>query len=189
MSEYVLTAQSALDGFVQSFDGVDLAEASGLAVVSIAIPRGGASKLKTAMKSAYGTEFPAPGSVVTSKDGKTKFLGMNLDQAFVIFDHADADAATIVGKRLKDRAYVTLQSDNWVGVRISGNRSRDALERICPIDLHPDVFGIGQVARTVMEHLGVIILREDKDGFLMLSASSSAKSFLHAIETSIHNVT
>ena len=83
---------------------------------------------------------------------------------------------------------MTLQSDNWVGVRISGTRSRDALERICPLDLHPDVFGIDQVARTVMEHLGVIILREDKDSFLMLSASSSAKSFLHAIETSIHNV-
>lgn len=188
MFEFVMTAQSALDGYAQSFDGVDLAERRGLAVVSIAIPRGGDSKLKTAMKSAYGVEFPTPGSSVTSKDGKTKFLGMNLEQAFAVFDHPDADAATIVGKKLKGRAYVTLQSDNWVGVLISGTRSRDALERICPLDLHPDVFGIDQVARTVMEHLGVIILREDKDSFLMLSASSSAKSFLHAIETSIHNV-
>lgn len=188
MSEYDLTAQSALGGYAQDFEGVSLMEVDGLAIVSLAVPLGGGAKLKTAMKSAYGVEFPSPGRVAGSKDGKTRFLGMNLEQAFAIFDHGHADAGDLVGKKLKNRAYVTLQSDNWVALRISGPRSRDALERICPLDLHPDVFGKGHVARTIMEHLGVIIVREDDDGFLLLSASSSASSFLHALETSIHNV-
>ena len=43
-------------------------------------------------------------------------------------------------------------------------------------------------ARTVMEHLGVLILRTGEDDYLLLSASSSAKSFLHAVEVSLTNV-
>ena len=33
-----------------------------------------------------------------------------------------------------------------------------------------------------------IVLREEGDRFLLLSASSSAESFLHAVETSLENV-
>jgi sarcosine oxidase subunit gamma len=40
-----------------------------------------------------------------------------------------------------------------------------------------------------MEHLGTIVLRDGTDSFLLLSAHSSAESFLHAVETSIRNVT
>jgi sarcosine oxidase subunit gamma len=62
------------------------------------------------------------------------------------------------------------------------------LERICPIDLHPQAFAVGAVARTLMDHLNVIILREGGDTFLLMSARSSARSFWHAVETSIRNI-
>jgi methylglutamate dehydrogenase subunit D len=39
-----------------------------------------------------------------------------------------------------------------------------------------------------MEHLGTILLREADDRFLLMSASSSARSFLHGLETSLRNV-
>ena len=39
-----------------------------------------------------------------------------------------------------------------------------------------------------MEHLGVLIMRTGEDRFLLLSASSSAGSFLHAVETAIKSV-
>ncbi|MDX1786447.1 MAG: sarcosine oxidase subunit gamma, partial [Roseovarius sp.] len=70
---------------------------------------------------------------------------------------------------------------------ISGPGSLAALERICMLDLHPDAFKVNAVARTVMEHMGAIIARTGEDTYLLLSASSSAKSFLHAIELSIEN--
>jgi sarcosine oxidase subunit gamma len=73
-------------------------------------------------------------------------------------------------------------------LRVSGPKSRIALERICPLDLHPSTFPQGRVARTLMEHLGVIILHEGPDTYLLLSARSSAGSFLHAVETSVRNV-
>ena len=44
-------------------------------------------------------------------------------------------------------------------------------------------------ARTVMEHMGAMIVHLSGDRFLLLSASSSAQSFLHAVELSYRYVT
>jgi hypothetical protein len=40
-----------------------------------------------------------------------------------------------------------------------------------------------------MEHLGAIVFHDAPDGFLLMSSASSARSFLHAVETSLHHVT
>ncbi|MBT8415130.1 MAG: hypothetical protein KJO30_12445, partial [Boseongicola sp.] len=53
-----------------------------------------------------------------------------------------------------------------------------------PLDLDPDTFPTGSAARTVMEHLGAMIVRVDDTRFWLMSARSSAMSFLHAVETS-----
>lgn len=188
MSEYTLTAQPALGGYSESFDGVSLEELCDQATVSIATPLGGEEALAAALQSAYGADMPSPGKANQSADGETRFLGMGPDQMFAVFDYAKADAAEVVGDKLKDTGYVTLQSDNWVSLRISGPKSRDALERISPIDLAPASFPPGSVARTAMEHMGVIIYPEDAETFVLISAWSSAESFLHAVETSIQNV-
>ncbi len=185
MSEFVLEAKPFLGGYKRDISGVELEEVTGLAIVSVAAPRGEEKNLKATMKSAFDCVFPVPGEVAHAKDKKTRFVGMSPDQIFALFEHEGTDAAEIIGKKLKGRGYVTLQSDNWVALRISGARVREALERICPVDLNSDVFAIDHAARTVMEHLGVVIVREDADTFLLLSASSSAHSFLHAVETSM----
>ena len=188
MSEYTLTAQPALGGYQETFEGVSLEEQTGLAIVSIATPIGGEDALVKALKDGYGAALPKTGEVSLSKDGQTRFLGMARDQMFAIFDHTEPDAVDIVGGKLKDVAYLNSQSDNWVGLRLSGSKSRDVLERICPLDLEPSRFAEGKVARTSMEHMGVIILPDGADSFLLITASSSAASFLHAVETSIQNV-
>ena len=188
MSEYTLTDQPALGGYQENFEGVSLEEQTGLAIVSIATPIGGEDALVKALKDGYGAALPKTGEVSLSKDGQTRFLGMARDQMFAIFDHAKPDAVDVVAEKLKDTGYYTLQSDNWVGLRISGPKCLDALERISPIDLSPAAFPVGSVARTSMEHMGVIVYPEDADSFVLISASSSAASFLHAVVTSINNV-
>ena len=105
-----------------------------------------------------------------------------------MFTHATPDAERVVAARLNGAAYTTDQTDVWVALGLSGAARGAALERICPIDLHPDAFAVDDAARTVMEHLGVLILRTDADEYLLLSASSSARSFLHAVETSLRNI-
>jgi sarcosine oxidase subunit gamma len=39
-----------------------------------------------------------------------------------------------------------------------------------------------------MEHMGAIVARTGDETYLLLSASSSAKSFAHAVEVSAKNV-
>ena len=56
------------------------------------------------------------------------------------------------------------------------------------LDLAPGSFPEGASTRTVMEHLGTLIVRDGPDSFLLAAARSSAKSFLHAVETSAQNV-
>lgn len=187
MPEFMLTSAPPLAGYDQSFEGVTLSAPADLAIVSIALPLGGEAAAEKAIRTAYGAALPAPGKSVLSKDGSARLVRLSPDAAFVVFTHATPDAEPHVAGKLKGAAYTTDQTDVWTGLEIFGTNARTALERICPIDLHPDAFTEGDAARTTMEHLGTLIIRTGKDTFLLMSASSSAKSFLHAVETSIHN--
>ena len=187
MLEFTLVSAPPLSGYDQSFDGVTLKAPADLAIVSLALPLGGETAAAKSVKTAYGATLPEIGTSTLSKDGNARLVRLSPDAAFVIFTHATPDAEPHVAKKLKGAAYTTDQTDVWTGLEITGPRARTALERICPIDLHPDSFAIGDAARTTMEHLGTLIVRTGDDTFLLLSGSSSAKSFLHAIETSIHN--
>ena len=188
MPSLQLEAEPLLGGFQESFDDTELSEATELAIVSIAIPLDGEQAFKAALSKAFGIGIPSPGQSVLSADGKTRFLWTGQDQLFALFEAPSPRAAADLGDKLGNAVYVTLQSDNWVALRISGRHARAALERICPIDLDPSAFPEGCAARTVMEHMGAFILRDGADSFVLLSASSSAQSFLHAVKTSIENV-
>jgi sarcosine oxidase subunit gamma len=184
-----LEAEPLLGGFYKTIGGTELSEVTDLAIVSIAIPMGGDLAFAGALSNAYGADRPSPGGSSLSADGRVRFLWMAPDQLFALFEDESPSAAATMGEKLDGKAYVTLQSDNWVALRLSGKKTRAALERICPLDLHPNAFQEGRVARTAMEHMGAVILRESEDSFLLLSTSSSATSFLHAVETSLRNVT
>jgi len=184
-----LTAEPLLGGFKATFDDTDLSELTTLAIVSIAIPLGGDKAFASALNKAYGASIPPAGGSSLSANGNIRFLWMARDQLFALFEEDSPNAAADMSKALSDTAYVTLQSDNWVVLRLAGSKARDALERICPLDLHPSAFAEGHAARTIMEHMGAILVHETADQFLLLSASSTAKSYLHAVQTSLHNVT
>ncbi len=188
MSEPALMAKSPLDGVRLELDGVTIAEITGRAIVSIATPNGGGDALSKALASSYKVEYPDTGHSSVSDDGKTRFLGLQQDQIFALFDDSKSSPMDAIAEKLGDTAYLTDQSDSWVMISLSGPKCRTALERICPIDLHPAAFPEGAVARTAMEHLGTIIVHESADLYLLMSARSSAGSFLHAVETSARNV-
>ena len=141
------------------------------------------------MRAAFSVDLPEVGLSALSQDSAMRILRLGTDQAFVVFPRAQQDtgAEPHIADLLGGVFYTTDQSDVWVTLELSGAGARRALERICPLNLAPDAFGIGAVARTSMEHLGTVIIRTCDDSFLLMSASSSAHSFLHAIETSIAN--
>ncbi|MEM9241072.1 MAG: sarcosine oxidase subunit gamma family protein [Pseudomonadota bacterium] len=188
MVEFKLTSAPPLAGYHQRFGSVTLRSPDDLAIVNMAIPLGKDSKATKAVGSGYGVDLPEPGKSVVSKKGAARLVRLAPDQVFAIFKHPTPDAEEAVAERTKTAFYLTDQTDVWTGLELSGPGSLAALERICPIDLHPLSFAVDDAARTVMEHLGVLIIRTGEDQFLLLSASSSAGSFLHMLETSIKNV-
>jgi sarcosine oxidase subunit gamma len=113
---------------------------------------------------------------------------MGADQFFLLFSAPDCDPSISIRQSIGGAGYIVDQSDSWAMVRLTGPNCRAALERICSLDLDPGVFPPGRVARTVMEHLSVIILCETDTKYTLLSPRSSAGSFMHALDTSARNV-
>lgn len=189
MPDFSLASQSPLDGLNRSHGDITLSEPPGLALVSVATPLGGHEILSAALVSAFGATLPRAGASTTSEDGTVRFLGLQSDQAFALFKYAGDDPRATIAGQLGEAGYYTDQSDSWAMLRLSGAGSLIALQRLCMLDLDPREFPAGAVARTAMEHLAVIILREGDDAFLLMSPRSSANSFLHAVETAILNTT
>ncbi len=185
MAEITLTPAPVL-GTNLSLGGNRIVERSDLALVSVAVPQGGEPALAKAIKSVWSLDMPDPRRA--SQLGDTWAIWTAPDQIFLMIPHDTPDADAHVRAKLKGTGYTTDQTDGWVILDIEGPDTSAALERICPIDLDPGVFPTGASARTVMEHLGALILRLGEDRFLLMSARSSAASFLHAVETSYRNV-
>jgi sarcosine oxidase subunit gamma len=162
-----------------------LREITDLDLTSLAVPHKGATKLKTAIKSGF--DLSKPTSVKSTANDKTRLLMTQPDQLFVMTPRSN-HAETTIRNAIGDTAYITDQTDSWVVLELTGPSSRAALERICQVDLHPDVFKQNQMARTTMEHMGSMIIRTGDDTYLLMSASSSAASFLHAVEVSAQHV-
>ena len=189
MAEFALTARTPLDGHTETCGSVTLTEAAGLSLVSAAVPNGGDDAFAAALAKGFGAARPSTGDSAAGDRLGARILGMQPDQIFILFEAPDPDrAAETVSAALGAAAYVTDQSDSWAMLRIAGTGVRTALERICPLDLADEGFPEGRVARTVMEHLAVIILRDGAESFLLMSPRSSARSFLHAVALSVGNV-
>jgi len=188
VAEYSLTARSPLGGIDQTLGTVTFREAADTAIVSLAIPLGGEAAAFDAIRAAFGVAPPIVGMSCLSADATARLIRLGRDQIFVTLAHPGTCPAALIAARLGDAAYCTDQSDVWALLDISGTDTRSALERICPIDLHPDGFALDQAARTAMEHIGVIIIRTADDAFRLLSASSSANSFLEAVKVSLRNL-
>ena len=188
MAKPVLTRESFLGGYKRTFESAELVEATGLSLVFVAEPLGGRSELERALAGKFGLRLPAPGASSLSDNGKARMIWLATGQFLIVFESGEFPETRRIAEELGDSAHVGEQTDNWVGLRLSGAAAEEVLERICPVNIAKEAFPVGSVARTAMEHMGAIAIREANDGFLLLSSSSSAKSFLHAVQTSLENI-
>ncbi len=179
MTDYHLKGRSPLSGFKTSQPGLALAEVEGFALVSMAFAPDKAFATKFSKR--FGTKIPQPGDSLGIDKPPARFMGLARDQLFVWFEQTQAQSGlTFLQTAELPGAVFTDQADNWVALRISGEQVFAHLEKRCMIDL--ERLPVNGVARTVIEYLGVIILREGPEEFLLLSARSSAQSFLHILE-------
>jgi methylglutamate dehydrogenase subunit C len=81
------------------------------------------------------------------------------------------------------------QSGAYVAYRLSGEKTRWVLSKICRLDLHPRSFGQQSVARTIIAQVPVIVYCVGAEGiFDLLVPRSFAHAFLHVLTTSAADV-
>lgn len=182
--KFSLSADPFLGGVDLRIGDNQIVERDDLAIVSVAIPLDGEKELAQSLQDGWKMSLPSP--IMATQSGAKFAIRTTPDQLLLVFPHAQPDAERVVAQKLSGTGYTTDQTDVWVVLEISGPQTIAALERICPLDA-ASIPPNGS-ARTVMEHMGALILRLGDDRFWLFSASSSAVSFLHAVETSFRNV-
>jgi sarcosine oxidase subunit gamma len=85
-------------------------------------------------------------------DQRTAMLWLGPDEWLVIAPDGQAGAiVTTLRRALEDALGSTVDvSANRTTLRLSGPRSREVLEKVCSLDLHPRTFGPGQCAQTLL---------------------------------------
>ncbi len=183
----MLDSVSPLNGYSATINEVTISEITRFSMVSLAVPGGDLTPFTKAVKQLLKTDIPAPGKLTRTTTG-SMLVWMSADQYFYLFETEEPDPAQSLKAKFKDAAYLTNQSDGWVMLRVGGSRKNEAMERISQIDLSDRQFPVYSACRTMMEHLGVLVLRDEEGSFLLLTARSYAKSLLHAIEMSAKNI-
>ncbi len=188
---FTLTASNPLDGHCTIVDGAGLVDLSPRSIISISPFAGNEEAFDTAIDKLCNGAYPSATKAceITGKNACV-LLPSSHSQWFLCFDGEVPDpmatASDLLGKMISDRVAMTDQSDAWVTLELTGGLTNLTLERICPIDCSSKAMPIGTTARTMIEHLGTIISRrpDDDNGdpcFWLMSARSSAASFLHVI--------
>jgi heterotetrameric sarcosine oxidase gamma subunit len=150
-----------------------LEEISGVKITSVQPFAGQMKSVATALKKA--TKLPMPGVGQSVSAGTWRCFPAGLDTWFVFGPEV---LSALQG------AAVTDQSDGWSGLRLSGKAAPDVLARLVPIDLREPAFPPDRAARTLLNHMALIIERR-KDGFDLWVFRSMAKTAVHEIEAAM----
>ena len=155
--------------------GLLIEERNDLALATVAVRRGKEQDLKIAVGVAYGIDLP-DGPRVVAKDG-VSFAGIGVGQWFATAEPRETEFVPQLRRRLANLASVADQSDGRVVLRLRGDRVREVLAKGVRVDLHPRNFKTGDVASTLVAHIGVQIEQlDDQPTFQLMAFRSLAGS-------------
>jgi len=165
-----LIAKSALAGQAPlTLAETTLAEAPAATMTSIA-PFPGAMDAVNARLQALGVRFPAPNRQSTGPAARLMWTGR--DQAFLI----GATSPDLTGL-----AATTDQSDGWATITLAGPLATDTLARLIAIDLRDAAFGVGETARTGLNHMAAILTRTGPAAWEIMVFRSMARTAWHEL--------
>jgi sarcosine oxidase subunit gamma len=177
MADYQMTPSPALGGLDKLFDDTRLAEVSAARLMTISIPQGDELEFASALSERLGCQMPDVGQSVQTAVPGTTLLRLNADRVMAMSEGNQPD--------LSGLGYAVDQSDYWVMLDLSGPATLSSLERTCRLNLATEQFPVGAVARTSTEGMATILFRRADDRFRLMTPRSFARSFAHAIETSM----
>lgn len=175
-----------LGGYDVRFGATRLVEVTDRALISMAARAEDQAALSKIVKKEWAADLPKPGRAAL---GDVKIVPTGADYFLVDLPEECVPGGDMsqVDKIIGDAAYLTFQTDGWCQLKLSGPDAAAALERLTMLDIA--YMSQGSASRTLMEHLAVVLIVEKENEFLLLAASSSARSFLHAVETALRHVT
>lgn len=177
-----LAAMSPLGGatpFAETIGALRITERMDVALASLAVRRGCEEALAAA---AAALGLPLPGPARREAGPVLAAFWTAPGQWFVEAPYAShADIVAALRPALGAAAALTEQTDGWVRLELGAADLAPLLERLCNLDFRaaPDGFA----TRTVIEHVGVYLLRHGAGEVTLLGPRSSAGSLLHAITT------
>mgnify|MGYP001824990143 CR=1 FL=1 len=174
-----LIAKTPLDGMeAKTIGTVALAEVDLGVLTSIAPFAGQAKALGEAFKTAHGIAWPAPLRATGKAGARAIWFGKDT----VMLAGPEPDAA------LNAYAAMTLQSDGWTSVTLTGADVEAVLARVVPVDVSAAHFKRGHTARTQIQHMNGSVTRIGADSFLLMVFRSMAGTLLHDLERAMESV-
>ena len=157
--------------------GLVIEERNDIALAPVIARRGQVDALVVAVTQHYGIALPD--GPRRAANGAIAFAGTGPGQWIASAEGAAA-AGFVADLREKLAAHAAIfdQSDSRLIVRLSGPRVREVLAKGVPVDLHASVFKPGDVATTLVAHLGVQLdMLDDAPTYQLTAPRSTAGSF------------
>lgn len=179
-----LTALGKREATIVTHGPLTITERTDVALASLAARKGRMADLDKAATAA-GVPLPGPATHQTGTPYSAFWAAPEM-----WFVEAPCATHELIADLLKsafgDAASITEQTDAWVVFDLSAPDLTALLERLCNVDYVAQP--TGYATRTVMEHLGVYLIKHDPGAARLYGPRSSAESLLHAIETAAHSV-
>jgi sarcosine oxidase subunit gamma len=156
--------------------GLVIAERT-MALAGVIARRGQADALAAAVSEHYNLVLPIGPRRATN--GAVTFAGVGPGQWIASVEGvAPREFIPRLRSSLGAFAAVMDQSDSRLIVRLTGPRVRDVLAKGLAVDLHPGAFKVGDVATTLVAHVGVQIdMIDDAPTYQLAAPRSMAGSF------------
>lgn len=146
-------------------------------LVQLLARRDGAAALAEALHAAFALDLPPPGRSAAA--GGLQALATE-PRGWLIAAPAepDRDLPRLLAEACGGAASVIDQSHGRAVFTLAGVEARAALARLCRLDLHPRVFGVGQVRATPLGGLAAVLHQtDDEPAYELIVAASYARAF------------
>ena len=179
-----LTALGKREATTVTHGPLTISERTDVALASVAARKGRANDLSAAAQKAG---VPLPGPATHQPGTPYSAFWVEPEMWFVEAPYASHELiADMLKSALGDAASITEQTDAWVAFDLAAPDLTPILERLCNVDFAK--VPQGHATRTVMEHLGVYLVKHGPGAARVYGPRSSAESLLHALETAAHSL-
>jgi sarcosine oxidase subunit gamma len=169
-------AERMRDAAVTGARGVTLTEWPFVSMVNLRVNPASAAAIR--VEKTLGAPLPREHGETTSSGAHTAFW-LGPDEWLVLSQAEEGVAAAeLRGALAADPGSVVDVSANRTTLELSGPAARQVLEKGCPLDLHPRVFGPGRAVPTTVGPIAVLLWQVDDGPTYRLLPRSSFADYL-----------